>query len=62
MLYSTECECENFGPCIQELNFECPLDDRRSLPDQLIHTLPGKRAVALSVYVGTVRPARRLSE
>ena len=44
-----------------KFSLELPIGDRILLPDQLVHALPGRRALALLVDVGSVSRARRLS-
>src|SRR5262245_10543230 len=56
-----ERERESFHAGAEKLDFELPIDDGIRLPDQLIETLFGHRAVALFVNVNAVGLARRLS-
>jgi hypothetical protein len=44
-----------------KLNLQPPINDGRSLSNQLIHPWLGDRAVAVIVYVNPVSVARRLS-
>ena len=61
VFHSAERERERLHARIEELDLEQPVSDGVRLPDQLIQPLPGNRAVALVVDVGSMSSARRLS-
>src|SRR4051812_46493284 len=57
---SAERERESLDARTKKLDFELAIGDGLRLPDQLVHPLFGRRAVALFVNVDAVRRARRL--